>query len=613
MKPYSLRKSKKILLHTYHLFKNKRKNLPSNQITEIERALNHLQDQVMAENRDQASIHALKCEELNRTYLKKNFFENTRDLVIALVFALSVALLIRQEWFELYEIPSGSMRPTFKEKDRLVVSKTDFGINFPFTPGHFYFDPELVPRTGIIVFTVENMDVRDADTLYFYLFPGKKQFVKRLYGKPGDTVYFYGGQIYGIDKEGKDISSDFQSERLKTIDHVPFIRFEGNVVTGDPMAEQAGAIFRTATLYQMNQPIARLRMLSDSRLVGEMLPSNTAKNYGDLWGIKNFASARILTMDQIKTFYRRDEMPQPAQYYLELKHHPSLSSLRMGRDIYGRVRPMFKLSTSFIPLNESHLRALFDHLYTARFHVKDGNAYRFGARSNRHDDSQLKLPGVLDGTYEFYDGKAHELILDGVSKELPPSHLLNQFTAEKTQLLFNFGIDFDTRYLSDHTGEFFLTSRYSYFRDGDLYVMGAPILMKDDPVLNRFIEDEKKITIAGYIPFLDEGAPLNQDGKLDLEKIKKNGLRIPEKSYLALGDNFAMSSDSRDFGFVPQDNLRGSPSFIFWPPGNRFGPPNQMTYPIVTLPKMVVWGLAAICFVSWFCIHRKRTRLPLKF
>jgi len=112
--------------------------------------------------------------------------------VTGIVFALLVAVLIRTMWFELYTIPTGSMRPTLKEQDFLVVSKTDYGINVPLQAAHFYFDPTLVQRGSIIVFNGENMDIEDADTTYFYLFPGKKQFVKRLIGKPGDSLYFYG-------------------------------------------------------------------------------------------------------------------------------------------------------------------------------------------------------------------------------------------------------------------------------------------------------------------------------------------------------------------------------------------------------------------------------------
>ena len=210
MKILSLRKSKKVLLGVYHLWLKKKKKLLPAQAGEIRRDMEALQEQILQKKPEQASSLAFKCHEYESGLLKKSGWEKTRDFFVAIAFALAVALVIRQMWFELYEIPSGSMRPTFKERDRLVVSKTTFGVDVPFTTKHFYFDPDLVKRSGIFIFSVENMDVHDPDTLYFFLFPGKKQFVKRMMGRPGDTVYFYGGQMYGINEQGNDISQELQ-------------------------------------------------------------------------------------------------------------------------------------------------------------------------------------------------------------------------------------------------------------------------------------------------------------------------------------------------------------------------------------------------------------------
>ena len=44
------------------------------------------------------------------------------------------------------------------EQDRLIVSKTDFGINIPLTPSHFTFDPSLIrlAPTGSTAFAWAN-------------------------------------------------------------------------------------------------------------------------------------------------------------------------------------------------------------------------------------------------------------------------------------------------------------------------------------------------------------------------------------------------------------------------------------------------------------------------
>jgi signal peptidase I len=626
MKLFTLSKSRKALFSIYHLFLRKRKKLPPEQSSEIVEDLKALEKTVMSRDRAGASSLAHQCLRYTRTHLKKSGFEQFRDLVFALAFALLVALTIRQVWFELYEIPTGSMRPTFKEGDRLVVSKTTFGINRPFSAQHFYFDPKLPERSGIMVFTVENMDVHDAETLYFYFFPGKKQLVKRLLGKPGDTLYFYGGKIYGVDAAGKDITPLLQPKELEQIDHIPFIRFDGNVVTTEPFQSGVGEGYRNAIIYQMNEPVARLSLLSNHNVEGELLSLKQIrdrsmppiKNYFDLWGFKNFATARLLTKEQIKKRLNKlDQDVGEGTLYLDLKHHPSLDDLALGKDQLGRLRPKFVLSRAVIPLDEPHLRRIFDNLYTVRFVVKNNFAMRYGMSPGSSTHFLPRLEGVPDGTYEFYHGEAYQIKWGSVAKKLSKDHSLYKFTPERVQLFFNLGIDFDTRLYSDALGELFDTSRFAYFRDGDLYLMGTPVIKKGEAALSSFITRQKTRAEEAnlqnpYHPFVDEGAPY-KDGKLDVEKIRQFGLRIPENMYLGLGDNFAVSSDSRDFGFVPQGNLRGAPSFIFWPTGPRFGVPNQPPYPWINFPRIIVWGLVLVAIIFWRLWHRRRYRLPLKF
>jgi len=620
---FIIKKAKKTLLATYHRFCRKKRDLSPETQEHLKKDLLSLQAAVLQKDPIKAVELSHIVQVSSQKHLKKNLFEQTRDFILGIAAALFIAVLIRQMWFELYEIPTGSMRPTFKEQDRLSVSKTDFGINIPLHLGHFFFNPNLIKRNNIVIFTVENMDVRDANTVYFYLFPGKKLLVKRVIGKPGDTLYFYGGKVYGIDEAGRDITPELQLPELDKIDHIPFISFEGTRVATTPSV--IPGIYSPVVISQMNEPIVRLYATSPTQARGELLPKiqmqNPQLHYGDMWGIKNFAMARLLTKDQVRLFTDQDPSTmEEGVLYLELKHHPSLSNARIGTDEYNRVRPLVGLSTSIIPLNESQLKTIMDNLYTARFVVSKGFAYRYGINPERYGTNAFfpYLPTIPDGTYEYYYGKAYQVKWQGLTSELPPSSPLYRFDPQQVQLLFNIGMEFDNRYNPQSQDQYLVPSRYAYFRDGDLYLMGAPILKKDDPSLVNFVEREMKRKLisrlpTGYHPFFDKGPPVNPDGKLNIEFIKQFGLKIPPKSYLCLGDNHANSGDSRDFGFVPEENLRGGPVFVFWPFGNRFGAPNQPSYPFLNPGRIIIWSLALIGFGSWYYIHRKRNRLPLSF
>ena len=57
-----------------------------------------------------------------------------------------------------------------------------------------------------------------------------------------------------------------------------------------------------------------------------------------------------------------------------------------------------------------------------------------------------------------------------------------------------------------------IPSRYAYFRDGHLCLLGSPILYRDDPTLVAYNLNEmqkKVISLATnpYLPFVDQGAP----------------------------------------------------------------------------------------------------------
>lgn len=146
--------------------------------------------------------------------------------------------------------------------------------------------------------------------------------------------------------------------------------------------------------------------------------------------------------------------------------------------------------------------------------------------------------------------------------------------------------------------------------------MNARLFSRDDPALIAFHEREAERAAQStekrpYIPFGGVEPPM-EEGKIDPAFLRAFGVEVPEGHYLVLGDNYPMSQDSRAFGFVPEANLQGAPSWILWPPGNRWGRPFQEPYPTFVLPRLIIWTLAALAAVIYYCYREKKRKQLLE-
>lgn len=618
---YRLSKSRHCLQWAYAWYKKKASTLSSYEKNSLEEELAALDAAILAGDRVEANTLARRVEQFLESRYQRSYWSYGLEIVTALLIALLIAAIVRQMWFENHEIPSGSMRPTYLEQDHLIVSKTPFGINTPFATGHLYFDPSLVERTTVFTFSADGIPMSDADTTYFGVFPYKKRLIKRLMGKPGDTLYFYGGKVYGIDSKGQDLHELRDAPWMENLEYIPFLNFSGEV-------EQPRA--HTFILKLMNLPLAKIERRG-RELLGQIFngkswipddpmaaqkPHDSPQTYSDFWGIANFAMVQLLTPEQITANGDSDLSELgTAPLYLEIRHHPNVSNpapLLLNQQ-YGNTIALRPLR-SYIPLQTQHLTALMKALYTARFVIKDGAVYRYGAGTDRAPPAWHQ-EGIPDGTYEFYHGTAQEIGWGGIAYEVPTTSALYDSSSSTLQHLFNLGIDLHPIFGPHGDQQLFFPHRYAYFRDGDLYIMGAPILKKEDPTLVAFNAREKKREDGAtsqhpYIAFKDRGPPLSADGQIDKAFLASFGLHIPEKHYLALGDNHAMSGDSRIWGFVPENNLQGTPSFVYWPPSPRWGwAKEQPELPWLTIPHLLIWGAAlfiALAALIWRYQARRR-------
>ncbi len=118
-----------------------------------------------------------------------------REWVESIVIAVILALFIRTFFIQAFKIPSGSMRPTLQEGDKIMVNKLLYGPKIPFT--NYRFPALREPRRGDII-------------VFVYPEDPKKDFIKRLIATGGETVEISNGTIY-IDGQPAEDSAELRN------------------------------------------------------------------------------------------------------------------------------------------------------------------------------------------------------------------------------------------------------------------------------------------------------------------------------------------------------------------------------------------------------------------
>ena len=118
---------------------------------------------------------------------KNTIWEFTELLIIAGILAVVIRLFI----VSAYKIPSGSMLETLQIGDYLLVTRFNYDIKIPFT------DTSII-STG---------DPEYGDIMVFrYPRDPKQDFIKRLIGKPGDTIELRDKMVF---RNGKKINEPY--------------------------------------------------------------------------------------------------------------------------------------------------------------------------------------------------------------------------------------------------------------------------------------------------------------------------------------------------------------------------------------------------------------------
>src|SRR5207344_2155480 len=115
-----------------------------------------------------------------------------------IIMAFVLALLIKTFLVQAFFIPSGSMEPTLMPGDRVLVLKVPYYFHDPRRGDIIVFedpDPTAQPDRGAVGgffhWMFEGLGVQR---------PDNEDFIKRVIGVPGDTVFAKDGQVYVNDQ-----------------------------------------------------------------------------------------------------------------------------------------------------------------------------------------------------------------------------------------------------------------------------------------------------------------------------------------------------------------------------------------------------------------------------
>lgn len=139
-----------------------------------------------------------------------------------------------------------------------------------------------------------------------------------------------------------------------------------------------------------------------------------------------------------------------------------------------------------------------------------------------------------------------------------------------------------------HNQERILIDKWTYLfhppARGDVIIFLAPVPGPQQDYVKRIIGiPGDVITINGTTVIVDGVTlqetyidPRRQGNPYQFKEI--NNLVVPPNDYFVLGDNRAISSDSRNWGFVPRANIIGRAAIVYWP----FGEDNDGLVPNVS-------------------------------
>lgn len=172
-----------------------------------------------------------------------NFKKEILEWIFSIAIAIAIVVLMTKFVFASYTVSGLSMYPTFNDRDRVVVSK--------------------------ISKTLNNID--SGDVIIFHE-NSKDDYIKRLIGKPGDTVSYKSDNLYINGKKvqepylkynknhkySKTLTEDFNSKDLKGSNGKKTIPKNRYLVLGDNRLNSVDSRFEQVGLIKESQIVGKV-------------------------------------------------------------------------------------------------------------------------------------------------------------------------------------------------------------------------------------------------------------------------------------------------------------------------------------------------------------------
>jgi signal peptidase I len=135
----------------------------------------------------------------------------------------------------------------------------------------------------------------------------------------------------------------------------------------------------------------------------------------------------------------------------------------------------------------------------------------------------------------------------------------------------NFLIDGSSMQPGLHTGEYVLVNKLAYTfhapQRGDVIVFQLPEDTSEN-LIKRVVGLPGDKLLLTYNTVTVDGVTLREPYISAPQNSQVQTLTVPAGDYFVLGDNRPVSDDSRDWGFVPKDDIIGKAVMVYWPVGN---------------------------------------------